>query len=266
MPPCSEVVTILKKATDASIETGKRLKNTEITLRKMAAKFRDVKRTVAFEDQAPIQQTVDELEKMRTDLLAAMFGKKNERKQMRVHPSRSCLAVAVALAFVSALRPAACASASAIRSPLRKSISCAIPRMEPDLRLKLYVAFARARLAALDKARSDPKTTDRGLATHDGLQDFLDVYDEFNENIDTYVGRKSDLRKALKIVIDGDTEFQAKLRALRDDATAKKEEQEHYEFLLTNALETLDSSAQDHRQLLSEQEEAAKRKKKPVKP
>jgi hypothetical protein len=138
--------------------------------------------------------------------------------------------------------------------------------MDPDLRLKLYVAFARARLVALDKARTDPKTTDRGLATHDGLQDFLDVYDELNENIDTYVGRKSDLRKALKAVIEGDTEFQAKLRALRDDASAKKGEQEHYEFLLTNALETLDSSVQDHRQLLSEQEEAAKQKKKPMKP
>ena len=96
--------------------------------------------------------------------------------------------------------------------------------LEPDLRLKLYVGFARARLAALEQARSDPKTTDRGLATHDRLQDFLDVYDELNDNIDTYVERKSDLRKALKAVIEGDTEFQAKLRALRDDATAKKEE------------------------------------------
>jgi len=32
---------------------------------------------------------------------------------------------------------------------------------------------------------------------------------------------------------------------------------EHYEFLLTNALETLDNSVQDHRHSLSEQEEAA---------
>ena len=71
-----DVVTFSKKATDASIDTGKKLKNTEIALRKMAEKFRDVKRTVAFEDQAPIQQTMDELEKMRTDLLSAMFGKK----------------------------------------------------------------------------------------------------------------------------------------------------------------------------------------------
>ena len=74
-----DVVTFSKKATVASIETGKRLKNTEITLRKMVEKFHDLKRTVAFEDQAPIQQTMDELEKMRTDLLSAMFGKKKSK-------------------------------------------------------------------------------------------------------------------------------------------------------------------------------------------
>jgi hypothetical protein len=74
-----EVVSFSKKATDASIETGKRLKNTEIALRKMVAKFGDVKRTVAFEDQAPIQQTMDELEKMRTVLLSTMFGKKKAK-------------------------------------------------------------------------------------------------------------------------------------------------------------------------------------------
>ncbi len=74
-----DVLTYSQKATDSSIATGKRQKDTEITLRKMATKFRDVKRTVAFEDQAPIQQAMDELEKMRTDLLAAMFGKKKNR-------------------------------------------------------------------------------------------------------------------------------------------------------------------------------------------
>jgi len=133
--------------------------------------------------------------------------------------------------------------------------------VEPDLRLKLYVTFARARLVALEQARSDPKTTDRGQVTHDHLQDFLDVYDELNDNIDTYVGRKADLRKVLKTVIEGDTEFQAKLRALRDDASARKEETGQYEFLLSNALDALDSSVQDHRELLTQQEEAAKHKK-----
>jgi hypothetical protein len=74
-----DVLTYFQKATDSSIATGKKQKDTEITLRKMAAKFRDLKRTVVFEDQAPIQKAVDDLERMRTDLLAAMFGKKKNR-------------------------------------------------------------------------------------------------------------------------------------------------------------------------------------------
>jgi hypothetical protein len=74
-----DVLTYSKKATDSSVATGKRLKDVEITLRKMATKLRDIKRTVAFEDQAPIQQAMDELEEMRTDLLGAMFGKKKNR-------------------------------------------------------------------------------------------------------------------------------------------------------------------------------------------
>jgi hypothetical protein len=135
--------------------------------------------------------------------------------------------------------------------------------MEPDLRLKLYVTFARARLDAVEKARSDPKVTDRGQETRDRLQDFLDVYDELNDNIDTFVGRRADLRKPLKAIIEADTEFQAKLRALKDSADATKDEAKKYEFLLSNTLETIDTSVPDHRQLLDEQEEAAKTKKKP---
>ena len=136
---------------------------------------------------------------------------------------------------------------------------------DADLRLKLFVTFARARLASLEQKRSDPKVTDRGLETHDGLQDFLDVYDELDENVDTFADRKADLRKVLKTVIDADNEFQARLRALRDAANTNKEESKEYEFLLSNTLETVDSSSQDHRQLLTQQEEAFKHKK-PAKP
>jgi predicted nucleic acid-binding Zn-ribbon protein len=132
---------------------------------------------------------------------------------------------------------------------------------EPEQRLKLYVKFARERLTALQQVRSDPKVTDRGQETHDKLQDFLDVYDELNDNIDTYEGRKSDLRKALKAVIEGDAEFQSKLRAFKDSVTAGKEDTKDYEFLLSNAVEAVDNGAQDHRQLLAEQEEAFKHKK-----
>src|SRR5277367_6810900 len=133
---------------------------------------------------------------------------------------------------------------------------------DPTARLKLFVEFARARLASLEQMRADPKVTDRALQTRDRLQDFLDVYDELNDNIDTFVERKADLRKPLKSVIEADTEFQARLRALKSSADANKGEAKQYDFLLANVLDAIDGGVQDHRQLLSEQEEAAKHKKK----
>ena len=132
---------------------------------------------------------------------------------------------------------------------------------EPQKRLALYVQFSRDRLAALEQMRKDPKTKNRAQQTHDRLDDFLLIYDELNDNVDTYIERKNDIRKPLKLIIDADTEFQAKLRALKDAADVPAEEAKQYEFILTNALDTVDTSAEDHRKLLTEQQEAAKHKK-----
>jgi hypothetical protein len=45
-------------------------------MRKMAHHLADIKRNVAFENQAPLQTAIETLEKIRTDLLDSMFGKK----------------------------------------------------------------------------------------------------------------------------------------------------------------------------------------------
>jgi hypothetical protein len=132
---------------------------------------------------------------------------------------------------------------------------------EPQQRLTLYVKFARGRLVKLEQMRNDPKSKDRAQQTHDMLDDFLLIYDELNDNLDTYVDRRDDIRKPLKAVIEADTEFQAKLRALKDAADVPAGELKEYEFVLTNALDTLDTSAEEHRKLLAEQEEAAKQKR-----
>src|ERR1700689_5247015 len=132
---------------------------------------------------------------------------------------------------------------------------------EPGLRLSLYIKFARARLVALEQMRSDPKTKDRAQQTHDKLDDFLLIYDELNDNIDTYIDRKDDIRKPLKVIIDADTEFQAKLLALKDAADVPAEELQQYQFILTDILDTVDTALQDHRKLLEDQEDAAKHKK-----
>jgi hypothetical protein len=132
---------------------------------------------------------------------------------------------------------------------------------EPEKRLKLYVEFARVRLDAVNQAAADPKIKDPGETIHDRLQDFLDLYDELNDNIDMFADQRDDIRKVLKTILAADTEFQAKLRALKDSSTIPAAEAKHYEFVLENAMDDVDSSVKDHHDLLGQQEELAKVKR-----
>jgi hypothetical protein len=133
---------------------------------------------------------------------------------------------------------------------------------DPDERVKLFLQFARARLDAIERVQTDPKATDPAGQIHDRLQDFLDIYDELNDNLDTFVERRADLRKSLRAVIAADSEFQNRLRAVKNSAQTSKTPTSQYDFVLSSALDDVGGGVQDHRQMLAEQEEAAKRKKK----
>jgi flagellar basal body L-ring protein FlgH len=74
-----DVVTYSEKATQSSTRTGKRLKNTEIAIRKMATRLRDIQRSLSFDDQAPVKAAMDRLEALRSDLLARMFTKEKKK-------------------------------------------------------------------------------------------------------------------------------------------------------------------------------------------
>jgi len=78
-----DIVTYSEKARDTVTQTRKRLKNVEINVRKMAEKLRDIKRTLAFEDQPPVTQAIDRLEDIRTTLLKEMFAKENKEEQKK---------------------------------------------------------------------------------------------------------------------------------------------------------------------------------------
>ncbi len=73
-----DIVTYSEKARDSSTQTKKHLKNVEIAVRKMAERLRDIKRTLAFEDQPPIDHAVQRLEEVRTSLLKQMFSKEKK--------------------------------------------------------------------------------------------------------------------------------------------------------------------------------------------
>jgi hypothetical protein len=133
---------------------------------------------------------------------------------------------------------------------------------EPDKRLKLMVKFAAARLDAIDQTLADPKIApaDKPEKVHDLLQDFLTIYDELGDNIDMYMDQKADLRKPLRDVIQGDSQFRARLRRLKD-ATRDPAEEKEYGFVLDNAIDAVNSGADEHRQLASQQKSDTHNKK-----
>ena len=74
-----DVVGFSEQAGDSSIQSHKHEKQSEIAIRKMAHKLADIKHTVSHEDQAQVQITIDRLQKIRDDLLDAMFPKGNKK-------------------------------------------------------------------------------------------------------------------------------------------------------------------------------------------
>jgi len=134
---------------------------------------------------------------------------------------------------------------------------------EPLLRLPLMVRFARARLTSLEQAHADPTLEDKNQKIHELLDDFRTLIDEIDDNIDDYNSRHLDLRKPLKLVIEGETEFQNRLRTFKE-ATAKDETSaaREYGFALQDAIEAVNLSVDDARKLLEEQTESMKAKEK----
>jgi hypothetical protein len=76
-----QVVKYSDGAHAAAIHTGKRLKNTEIKIREIVLRLRDVKLNVDMDEQPPVQTAIDRLEGFRTELLRGMFGTKNQDKK-----------------------------------------------------------------------------------------------------------------------------------------------------------------------------------------
>lgn len=72
-----QIVKYADKGHIAAIQSGKRLKHTEIKLRQIAGRLRDLKFNVDVDDQPLVQAAVDKLEDFRTKILKSMFGSKS---------------------------------------------------------------------------------------------------------------------------------------------------------------------------------------------
>jgi len=150
------------------------------------------------------------------------------------------------------------------RDPLTESESDQIAELsqEPDKRIKLLLKFIQARMATIEQVEGDQRLAQgRGKQVHDLLEDFTSLIDELDDNIDEYTDKKADIRKGLKDVIETNTNFQLKLRTLKDQRASTKEFAE-YNFVLQNATEAVNSSLDNARQALDDLEKALKEEKK----
>ena len=63
------------RATEAARSSGKRLKNTELELRKLVRRLSDIERTLAVDDRGPVHQGIERLQELDRSLLDRMFGR-----------------------------------------------------------------------------------------------------------------------------------------------------------------------------------------------
>lgn len=71
----TDVVSYSELARDYSIQSHKHQKQTEIAIRAMTRKLNDLLHVVGREEQGPLKDAISHLERVRDDLLAAMFPK-----------------------------------------------------------------------------------------------------------------------------------------------------------------------------------------------
>jgi hypothetical protein len=109
---------------------------------------------------------------------------------------------------------------------------------EPNARLKLYILFARQRLALLEQFLSKEKPG-RSALIHDTIEDYTHIIEAIDTVADDALVRKAQLDVGMKEVATAEAEMLAKLQKIEDSAP---KDLARYEFALKNAIDTTSDS------------------------
>jgi hypothetical protein len=109
---------------------------------------------------------------------------------------------------------------------------------EPNARLKLYVVFARQRLALLQQFL-DKEKPGRSALIHDTLEDYTHIIEAIDTVADDALIHKANLELGMKEVVAAEAEMLATLEKVEDSAP---KDLSRFQFVLKNAIDTTTDS------------------------
>jgi hypothetical protein len=156
--------------------------------------------------------------------------------------------------LVAILLVAFSASAQTHRDPLidREVDEMRESAQNPKQRIDYLIGFARERVLAIERLRTptQPGLNDDGKMA-ELLGDLAALIDELDDNLEMYNSHSEDLRHPLRHVIDAESEFQQKLKALSDNATPLRKHR--IAVALEDASDSLHDSTESARAMLADQ-------------
>jgi hypothetical protein len=109
---------------------------------------------------------------------------------------------------------------------------------EPNLRLKLYADFAKARIDLVKNLLSKDKSG-RSIMIHDALEDYAKILDAIDTVADAAAAKKGDIKPGLTAVANMYKELLPQLKKIQE---SRPKDVDRYEFALTQAVDTTSDS------------------------
>jgi hypothetical protein len=119
-------------------------------------------------------------------------------------------------------------------------------KIHPDERIKLYTKFMGERLDAVRQLVANRQAPDRKAEIRAKLEEFTNLCDELQDNLETYDAAHADIRKSLKELVVASGKWPDTLHAVPADPM--------YEFSQKTALDAAQSAADEARQLTTAQD------------
>jgi len=111
---------------------------------------------------------------------------------------------------------------------------------DPNVRLALYLQFAKARFELVRQLMATPKPG-RTLLIHDTLEDYTKIIEAIDTVADDALKHKVDISKGMQLVATTEKDMAAKFEKLQDNPP---QDFARYEFVMQQAIEATQDSAE----------------------